>query len=68
MELYVRVRRACIVDGMSYVRGCPEFELRWDAVRKMFQYSANPAYRRGSLPRRPKLDPDRGVTGYAKRT
>ena len=46
-----------------YVRGCPEFELRWDAVRKMFQYSATPAYRRGSLPSSPKLDPYRWVTG-----
>ena len=61
MELYVRVRRACMVDGMSTREAARVFGLHRDTVRKMLEYSVPPGYRRQSPPRRPKLDPYRGV-------
>ena len=61
MELYVRVRRACMVEGMSTREAARVFGLHRDTVRKMLEYSVPPGYRRQSPPRRPKLDPYRGV-------
>ena len=61
MELYVRVRRACMVEGMSTREAARVFGLHRDTVRKMLEYSVPPGYRRQSPPRRPKLDPYHGV-------
>ncbi len=61
VELYARVRRACMVEGMSTREAAWVFGLHRDTVRKMLQYSVPPGYRRQSPPRRPKLDPYRGV-------
>ncbi len=61
VELYVRVRRACMVEGMSTREAARVFGLHRDTVRKMLQYSVPPGYRRQSPPRRSKLDPYRGV-------
>ena len=61
VELYARVRRACMVDGMSTREAARVFGLHRDTVRKMLEYSVPPGYRRESPPRRPKLDPYRGV-------
>ena len=61
MELYVRVRRACMVEGMSTREAARVFGLHRDTVRKMLKYSVPPGYRRQSPPRRPKLDPYHGV-------
>ena len=61
VELYVRVHRACMVEGMSTREAARVFGLHRDTVRKMLQYSVPPGYRRQSPPRRPKLDPYRGV-------
>ena len=61
VEMYARVRRACMVDGMSTREAARVFGLHRDTVRKMLKYSAPPGYRRRSPPRRPKLDPYRGV-------
>ncbi len=61
VELYARVRRACMVDGMSTREAARVFGLHRDTVRKMLAYSVPPGYRRQSAPRRPKLDPYRGV-------
>ena len=61
MEMYARVRRACMVDGMSTREAARVFGLHRDTVSKMLKYSAPPGYRRRSPPRRPKLDPYRGV-------
>ena len=61
VELYVRVRRACMVEGMSTREAARVFGLHRDTVRKMLKYSVPPGYRRRSPPRRPKLDPFRGV-------
>ena len=61
VELYARVRRACMVGGMSTREAARVFGLHRDTVRKMLRYSVPPGYRRQSPPRRPKLDPYRGV-------
>ena len=61
MELYLRVRRACMVDGMSIREASRMFGLHRDTVRKMLEYSVPPGYRRRRPPRRPKIGPYAGV-------
>ena len=61
VDLYVRVRRACMVEGMSSREAGRVFGVHRDTVRKMLEHSVPPGYRRQSPPRRPKLDPYRGV-------
>ena len=56
MELYARVRRAVVVDGMSEREAAREFGLARETVRKMLRYSVPPGYRRQQPARRPKLD------------
>ena len=53
VEIYVRVRRACMVEGMSVREASRVFGLHRDTVRKMLAYSAPPGYRRQDPPRRP---------------
>ena len=59
VELYVRVRRACMVDGMSTREAARVFGLHRDTVA----YSMPPGYRRQTAPRRPKLEPYTGIIG-----
>ena len=40
VEIYVRVRRACMVEGMSVREASRVFGLHRDTVRKMVAYSA----------------------------
>ena len=61
VELYGRVRRACMVEQMSTREAARVYGLHRDTVRKMLKHSVPPGYRRQSPPRRPKLDPYRGV-------
>ena len=61
VELYARVRRACMVEGMSVREASRVFGLHRDTVRKMLAYSVPPGYRRQEPPRRPKLAPFTGV-------
>ena len=61
VEMYVRVRRACMVEGMSVREASQVFGLHRDTVRKMLAYSVPPGYRRKSPPRLPKLEPFSGV-------
>ena len=61
VELYMRVRRACMVDGMSVREASRVFGLHRDTVRKMIKYAAPPGYRRRKPPRRPKIGPYTGV-------
>ena len=60
-RIYVRVRRACMVEGMSVREASRVFGLHRDTVRKMLAYSAPPGYRRQDPPRRPRLEPFTGV-------
>jgi transposase len=61
VEMYLRVRRACFVECMSVREAARVFGLHRDSVRKMLKYSVPPGYRRDQPPRRPKLDPFKGV-------
>ena len=61
VELYGRVRRACLVDGMSSREAARLFGLHRDTVRKMLAYSVPPGYRRSGPVSRPRLDPFTGV-------
>ena len=61
VDVYLRIRRAVMVEGMSVREASRAFGLHRDTVRKMLAYSAPPGYRRKSAPRRPKLDAYTGV-------
>ena len=61
VEVYLRVRRAVMVEGMSIREASRVFGLHRDTVRKMTAYSVPPGYRRPNPPRRPKLEPFTGV-------
>ena len=61
VELYARVRRACMVEGMSVREASRVFGLHRDTVRKMLAWPVPPGYRRQDPPRRPKLEPFTGV-------
>jgi len=56
VELYARVRRAVLVNGMSEREASREFGLARETVRKMLRYSVPPGYQRHKPARRPKLD------------
>ena len=61
VDVYLRVRRAVMVEGMSMREAARVFGLHRDTVRKMLAYSVPPGYRRQSPPRKPKLEPYTGV-------
>ena len=62
VELYARVHRSCMVEGMSVREASRFFSLHRDTVRKMLVYSVPPGYRVGQdPPRRPRLAPFTGV-------
>ena len=61
VELYARVRRAVLVEGMSRRAAAREFGLARKTVSKMLEYSAPPGYRQQQPARRPKLSPWQGV-------
>ena len=61
VDMYFRVRRACLVDGMSIREASRVFGLHRDTVRKMLSHPVPPGYRRKRPPHRPKLEPYTGV-------
>ncbi len=61
VDVYLRVRRSVMVEGMSIREASRVFGLHRDTVRNMLAYSAPPGYRRQTAPRRPKLEPFTGV-------
>ena len=61
VDVYLRVRRAVMVEGMSIREASRVFNLHRDTVRKMLAYSAPPGYRRQNPPKRPKLEPFTGI-------
>ena len=63
VDLYLRVRRTVMVEGMSVRETSRVFGLHRDTVRKMLTYSVPPGYRRQSPPRRHKLESFTGVIG-----
>ena len=61
VDVYLRVRRAVMVDGMSIREASRVFGLHRDTVRMMLAFSVPPGYLRRSPPKRPKLEPFTGV-------
>ena len=61
VDVYLRVRKAVMVEGMSIREASRVFGLHRDTVRKIVAYSVPPGYRRHSPPRKPKLEPFTGV-------
>ncbi len=61
VDVYLRVRRAVMVEGMSIWEAARVFGLHRDTVRKMLAYSVPPGYQRQTPPRKPKLEPFTGV-------
>ena len=57
VELYLRVRRACMVDGMSIREASRLFGLHRNTVRKMLAYPVPSGCRRRKPPRRPGIVP-----------
>ena len=53
VDVYLRIRRAVMVDGMSIREVSRVFGLHRDTVRKILAYSVPPGYRRQTPPRRP---------------
>jgi len=61
VELYVQVRRAVYVEGMSRREAARRFGIDPRTVAKMLAFSVPPGYRRSRPPARPKLDPFVGI-------
>jgi len=59
--LYRRVRQAYYRDGKGIRELSRETGLHRDTIRKMLLFSIPPGYRRKDPPKKPKLDPFRGV-------
>ena len=55
VDLYLRVRLACHVDGLSQREAASRFGIARETVRKMLRHSEPPGYRRRQPPKRPKL-------------
>ena len=61
VEVYLRVRRAVMVEGRSIREAARVFGLHRDTVRKMMAYFVPPGYRRENPPRRRKLESFTGI-------
>ncbi len=57
VELYARVRRAVVIDGLSRREAARLFGIDRRTVEKMLRFSVPPGYRRSKPVARPKLDP-----------
>ncbi len=57
VELYLRVRMACHVEGLSQREAASRFGVARETVKKILRYSEPPGYRRRQPAPRPKLDP-----------
>ena len=57
VDLYLRVRLACHVDGLSQREAASRFGIARETVRKMLRHSEPPGYRRRQPAKRPKLAP-----------
>lgn len=61
VELYGKIRKACIVEGMSRREAACRFGIDRRTVSKMLEHSVPPGYRREKPARRPKLGPFLGI-------
>jgi transposase len=56
VDIYSRVRRACLKDGMSAREAARVFGKDRKTIAKMLRHELPPGYRRSQAPRRPTLD------------
>ena len=56
VDLYIRVRRSCHVEGYSERATARRFGIDRKTVSKILRHKVPPGYRRSNPPRRPKLD------------
>ena len=61
VELYGRVRRSVLIDGMSRREAARSFGIDRRTVDKMLSFSIPPGYRRSQPIKRPKLDEFTGL-------
>ncbi len=61
MEIYGKVRRACMVEGMSRREAARRFGIDRRTVSKMLEHSIPPGYCREKPARRPKTRPFLGI-------
>ena len=64
VDVYLRVRRAVMVEGVSIRETSRELGLYRDTVHKMLACSVPPVARRQTPPRRPKPEPFTGVIDH----
>lgn len=57
MELYGRIRRAVLVDGLSQRAVAPDFGISRKTIWKMLTYAVPPGYQRQQPVKRRKLEP-----------
>ena len=57
VELYARIRRAVMVDGLSRREAAKRFGVHRNTISKMLQFSVPPGYRRSERPFSKKLGP-----------
>jgi transposase len=57
VELYARIRRAVMVDGLSRRDVAKRFGVRRNTITKMLQFSVPPGYRRREQPASKKPGP-----------
>jgi transposase len=55
VELYARIRRAVMVDGLSRREAAARFGVHRNTITKMLQFSVPPGYRRRERPASKKL-------------
>jgi hypothetical protein len=68
VDIYNRVRRACLKDGMSAREAARYFNKDRKTIAKMLRHALPPGYRRSEAPRRPTLDDYVGVIDEILRT
>ncbi|MDC1522240.1 hypothetical protein N8446_08050 [Planktomarina temperata] len=61
VDIYSRVRRACLKDGMSAREAARYFNKDRKTIAKMLRHELPPGYRRSEPPHRPTLDAYVGV-------
>ena len=66
VDVYLRIRRAVMVEGMSIREAAREFGLHADTVRKMLAYSVPPGYWGQTPPHRPNPSTSSGGALYRR--
>jgi transposase len=57
VEMYLKVRQACLVEGLSRRKASKKFGLSRQTVSKILEHSVPPGYQRQQEVKKPRLDP-----------